>query len=256
MTLVLIGAVLGLLAGGTRGILLGAALGWAANWLLRQFIVNQAGTVQSQFLESTFAVMGALCKADGVVTRNEIGVAQHIFDQLHLSAAQREDAKAAFNRGKSPDFDLDADAAKLAGIRFGRTALLNLFLQIQCMAIAADGEVHRAEHEMLVRFARRLGLSERHVYQLEALLRAAAGSARGAPPPTEARLDDAYTALGLSRDASVAEIKRAYRRLMSQNHPDKLTANGLPESMREIAEERSREINVAYELIKESRQSS
>ncbi|HEX9875394.1 MAG TPA: co-chaperone DjlA, partial [Gammaproteobacteria bacterium] len=101
----LIGAVLGLLAGGTRGILLGAALGWAANWLLRQFIVNQAGTVQSQFLESTFAVMGALCKADGVVTRNEIGVAQHIFDQLHLSAAQREDAKAAFNRGKSPDFD-------------------------------------------------------------------------------------------------------------------------------------------------------
>jgi DnaJ like chaperone protein len=43
---------------------------------------------------------------------------------------------------------------------------------------------------------------------------------------------------------------------MSQNHPDKLTANGLPESMREIAEERSREINVAYELIKESRRFS
>jgi DnaJ like chaperone protein len=107
---------------------------------------------------------------------------------------------------------------------------------------------------MLVRIARRLGLHESDVARLEALLRAATGgpSAAGAPP-TKDRLADAYSALGISPDASAAEVKRAYRKLMSQNHPDKLAARGLPESMRAVAEERSREINSAYDLIKESR---
>ncbi|MDX1563619.1 MAG: DnaJ domain-containing protein, partial [Gammaproteobacteria bacterium] len=72
-------------------------------------------------------------------------------------------------------------------------------------------------------------------------------------PPSASSLEDAYTALGVSANASDSEVKRAYRRLMSQNHPDKLAAKGLPESMRQVAEERTREINVAYELIKETR---
>lgn len=105
---------------------------------------------------------------------------------------------------------------------------------------------------MLVRVARRLGLQERDVAQLEALLRAAAAGPTGGPPPRQ-RLDDAYEALGLSPDASPAEIKRRYRKLMSENHPDKLASRGLPESMRAVAEERTREINTAYDLIKEAR---
>jgi DnaJ like chaperone protein len=67
------------------------------------------------------------------------------------------------------------------------------------------------------------------------------------------RLDDAYEALGVDASATDAEIKRAYRRLMNENHPDKLASKGLPESMREIAEERTREISIAYKLIKEAR---
>jgi DnaJ like chaperone protein len=212
--------------------------------------------MQTQFLQSTFAIMGALCKADGVVTRDEIAVVNETFDRLHLSNEQRETAKADFNRGKATDFDLDAEVAKLTRIRYGRAPLFQLFLQIQCMAVAADGKMHPAEHEMLVRVARRLGLTERDVAQLEALLRAAATGRYSADTGSRARLNDAYTALGLSADADVAQIKRTYRRLMSKNHPDKLAAKGLPESMREVAEERTREINVAYELIKGARQFS
>lgn len=109
---------------------------------------------------------------------------------------------------------------------------------------------------MLVHIARRLGLDERDVAQLEALLRASTGGPSAGPgtPPTRQRLADAYEALGLRPDASPAEIKRRYRKLMSENHPDKLAARGLPESMRAVAEERSREINTAYDLIKQARQ--
>ena len=107
---------------------------------------------------------------------------------------------------------------------------------------------------MLVRIARRLGLREEDVAQLEALLRAgtAGPSGRGTPAAGD-RLTDAYAALGIAADSTPAEIKRAYRRLISQNHPDKLAARGLPESMRAVAEERSREINAAYDLVKSAR---
>ncbi|MGB5353764.1 MAG: DnaJ domain-containing protein, partial [Woeseia sp.] len=156
--------------------------------------------------------------------------------------------------GKQPDFGLDAAVDEFARVSRGRGPLLQLFLQLQVMAVAADGRIDPAEHAMLVRIARRLGLGEGDVSQLEALLRAATGgpSAAGAPP-SQNRLADAYTALGVTPSSTPAEIKRAYRKLISQNHPDKLAARGLPETMRAVAEERSRELNSAYDLIKSAR---
>ena len=258
MNIIFACALIGLLLGGMRGLVYGALIGVGARWVLGMLLQGGLRQTQSRFLDATFAVMGALSKADGVVTPDEIQAAQRIFDMLRLSPEQREQAKAAFNRGKAPDFDLDMEVDRLkAAIGFGRGPLLRLFLQLQCMAVAADGQVHQAEHAMLVRIAQHLGLTERDVAQLEALLRAtAAGGGSTAGPgqaPSQSRLDDAYIALGLTAAASDADIKRAYRRLMSENHPDKLAAKGLPESMRQVAEERTREINVAYELIKESR---
>ena len=255
MFLVVIGALLGAIFGGFTGLLIGAALGYAASAVLRQSVIGGLRVVQSQLVDSTFAIMGALCKADSVVTRDEIDAVERIFTMLRLQDEQRRAAKAAFSRGKQADFDLDAAVDRFARVSRRRAPLVQLFLQLQVMAVAADGKVDPAEHEMLVRIARRLGLGEHDVAQLEALLRAGTAggpSARGALPAGD-RLADAYAALGVSADASPAEIKRAYRRLISQNHPDKLAARGLPESMRAVAEERSREINTAYDLIKNAR---
>lgn len=249
MLIIIIAGVIGLLIGGFRGLIVGVALGYLLRWFLRRALRSGLGLVQSQFLDSSFAVMGALCKADGVITRDEIKTAERLFSRLHLSGEQRESAKVAFERGKAPDFDLDAEVARLARVCRGRGALLQMFLQLQLAAVAADGVVHPAEHEMLVRVARGLGLSEIDVARLEALLRASAGG-----PSPERNLDDAYEALGVSPSASDAQVKRAYRRLMSQNHPDKLAGKGLPDNMRELAEERAREITVAYNQIKEARQ--
>ncbi len=245
---VIVCALLGLLFGGFRGLVVGAAVGYLIDWALPRLIRSSLGLVQVQLIESTFAAMGALCKADSQVTRDEIQAAEVLFERMHLSAEQRQAAKAAFNRGKAADFDLDGEMAKLARISRGRPVILGMFLQVQLMAVAADGRVHPAEHEMLVRMARRLGLAEIDVARLEAMLRASSGG-----PPSASKLDDAYQALGVSPSATDAELKRAYRRLMSENHPDKLASRGLPESMREIAEERTREITAAYRLITEAR---
>lgn len=241
-------ALIGFLFGGLRGLMVGVAMGFIASWVLRHVVVRKLVAVQAQFLDSTFAVMGALSKADGVVTRDEIATAEQMFTRLNLSGEQRAAAKAAFNRGKAPGFDLNAEAGKLASVALGNRPLLLLFLQIQSAAIASDGNVHPAEHAALVRVARLLGLSESDVAQLEALLRT---GARSSSP--QQNLADAYAALGLSQSASDAQVKQAYRRLMSQNHPDKLAGKGLPENMRAMAEERTREISTAYAVIKEAR---
>jgi DnaJ like chaperone protein len=253
MPLVFLFALIGLFVGGARGVLIGAVIGVVLSYVQRNVLMKRLASVQVQFLESTFAVMGALCKADGVVTRDEIATAEAMFTRLQLSGEQRERAKAAFNRGKAPEFDLDAEVRTFAGVCHGQRVLMIMFLQIQISAIAGDGNVHPAEHQMLVRVARILGLSEADVAQLEALLRAGGrGPSPGRAPPKSA-LEDAYAALGITPAATDAQIKHAYRRLISQNHPDKLAGKGLPESMRQMAEERTREINTAYEMIKESR---
>jgi DnaJ like chaperone protein len=250
MSLAFLFGFIGLLVGGFRGLVWGLALGYVAGWAISHFLRKGLGVIQSQFIETTFAVMGAVCKADGVVTRDEIRAAENLFTRLNLSAEQRAAAMAAFNRGKSPDFDLDGTVQRFARASRHQRPLLVMFLQMQVSAIAADGNVHAAEHQMLVRIARGLGLSEADVAQLEALLRT--GSSAG-QPSRASKLDDAYAALGLTKDASDAQVKQTYRRLMSQNHPDKLAAKGLPESMRQMAEEKTREISTAYALIKEAR---
>jgi len=247
-------ALAGLWLNGLAGLFIGAAIGFLLSNFSTARVNQDVALVRAQFLETTFAVMGAICKADGVVTVDEIRVTEQLFARLHLSPEQTEAAKAAFNRGKSADFDLDAEVDGFVRLARLDGALLQLFLQMQVSAVAADGQVHPAEHAMLVRVARRLGLAEHDVARLEALLRAAAGGAASASsPPPRQRIDDAYVALGLTPDASEAQIKRTYRKLMLDNHPDKLAAKGLPENMRAMAEERAREINVAYDLIKRAR---
>ena len=251
---IIIGAAIGALIGAVPGAIIGGAAGWFVGQWVRRSIVGSLQLAQSELFESTFSVMGAISKADGVVTRDEINAVEQMFRMLGIEGESRENAKAAFTRGKRADFDLDAAVDRFAAVTRGRGPLVQLFLQMQVMAVAADGRIHQAEHAMLVRIARRLGLTERDVSQLEALLRAAqAGPSTPGGPPPEDRLADAYAALGVTPKSSGPEIKRAYRKLISENHPDKLASRGLPESMRPVAEERSREINSAYDLIKAAR---
>ncbi|RJS92934.1 co-chaperone DjlA [Salinisphaera sp. Q1T1-3] len=262
---IIAGAFLGASFMGFSGGVLGAVAGfWIYQLLAMGTRRGNLGTIQNQFLDSTFAVMGALCKADGRITDDEIRVAEELFTRLRMSDAQKSQAREAFNRGKQPDFDLDAEVERFRQTARGQRALHQMFLQVQIAAIAADGKVSAPEHEALMRVARGLGLSEMEIRQLEAMLGMRGGAGGGgqtsgdgmgsrAGVSREDQLKQAYEVLGVSADATDADVKKAYRRQMSQNHPDKLASKGMPDSMREMAEQKTREIGAAYERIREAR---
>ena len=90
--------------------------------------------------------------------------------------------------------------------------------------------------------------------QFRAGARAGGSSGGQAPPPQGMRLEAAYQILEVDSKATDDEVAKAYRRQLSKHHPDKLKANGLPESMLEHAKQRTQQIIEAYELIKAARQ--
>ena len=251
-----LGAVIGFGFGRLAGAVLGGFVGWWVFKTLRAQLFG-VGNLQSQFLDSTFAVMGAVCKADGRVDEREIAAAEAMMRRLRLDAEQRLAAIDSFNRGKAAGFDLDAELSTLRQAPGGQVHLTRIFLEVQLQAVLADGTIAAEERAMLGRVARGLGLSPIEIARIEAILRMAQrgrASAGGGPRPASAdELGDAYAVLGVERSASDAEIKRAYRKLMSEHHPDKIAAKGLPESMREMAEQKTREITRAYDIIKSAR---
>jgi DnaJ like chaperone protein len=79
------------------------------------------------------------------------------------------------------------------------------------------------------------------------------GSGQAAPKPASMRIEAAYQVLEVDPKASNEDVSKAYRRQLSKHHPDKLKANGLPDSMLEHAKQRTQQIIEAYELIKSAR---
>ncbi len=257
----LLGGTFGFLLGGPIGALLGAAAGGMIRKAAEpREIEDEEGAsgeprverVQMAFFAAVFGVMGHVAKADGRVSPAEIALANQVMDELGLDAGQRQLAQRLFNAGKEPDFPLDAVLAQLRA-ECGRSRnLVRMFLEIQIQAAGADGAVHQEEGRILLHVAARLGLSQADYLELERLITAGARAQVAEDPGM--RLVDAYATLGVSPDASLAEIKRHYRRLMSRHHPDKLASQGLPEEMMRTATERTRQIRAAWDKVREARQ--
>lgn len=250
-----LGALIGFGFGRLAGAVLGGFVGWWLYKTVREQLVG-GGSAGAQFLDSTFAVMGVVCKADGRVDEREIAAAEAMMRRLRLDAEQRLAAIDSFNRGKQAGFDLDEELQTLRRATGGAPHLTRIFLEVQLQAVLADGRIAPQERQVLARVARGLGLSQLELARIEAILRMAqrsAGGQAGPRPSTRDELADAYAVLGVAASASDAEVKRAYRKLMSEHHPDKLAAKGLPESMREMAERKTREITRAYDIIKAAR---
>jgi DnaJ like chaperone protein len=246
------GSILGFAAGGPIGSLLGLALGHRFDEG-GGFAFARAGSAQqvSQlFFEVTFEVMGQVAKVDGRVSEDEVRVARQIMHGMRLSNEQVKWAIDAFTRGKEPNYPLAERLGRLTQQIGGRGVLARAFMQIQLQAAIGSGAIGNDKRQLLWRVASALNVSRAEVAQIEAFVR---GYAAGGKPDEGVTLEDAYRVLGVASDASNDDVKRAYRRLMNQHHPDKLVARGLPKSMVGVAEQKTLEIRGAYEKIKARR---
>lgn len=266
----LLGGAFGFLIGGPIGALVGATLGHNFDAGLKKLqheadeSLNPGAQerVQATFFTATFATMGHLAKADGKVTADEIKMAENVMAQMQLTAEQRRVAIDLFNQGKKEDYDLRAVVEQFRIECRRRTNLMRMFVEIQLLAVYADGDMHPAEEKLLEEICGYLKFPKFMLRQMETLVKAgrasqSAGqnqSGRRASGRSQAMsLSDAYQVLGLQPAANKDELKRAYRKMMSQHHPDKLVAKGLPPEMIKVATEKTQHIKAAYELIKESK---
>jgi len=258
----IIGGFLGMFKGGLSGALIGALLGH----MVDRFIagLTGVGNTQKAFFSALFSVLGHLSKADGQVTDAEIRMVETLMQRMQISGEERQRAIRHFNQGKEADFDLHAALHPFVQLSVVRQDLRQMFMEILVEAAFSSGGISNEEHAVLLKVARALRIPG-HLFTAMLNARGPADSygprgsyqqgngRRRAASSSAVTIDQAYAKLGLTAKASDGDIKKAYRKLVSQYHPDKLVSRGLPEEMMEMAKIRVREINTAYDQVKQAR---
>lgn len=213
---------------------------------------------QSVFFQTVFTLMGKLAKADGRVSEVEIAHVEKFMTQLNMSSKNRKQAINHFQTGASADYQIDALIEKF--INVSTSSNLKQMLMVYLLRVAAaDGKLAQQEMDLIKDISQKLGYNEQQFAQLMAMLQGQdqfAGGQYGGSASNYRSVDAiaaAYQALGVSKDDSDSDIKKTYRRLVREYHPDKLMGQGLPEEMIKEATERSQEIQTAYDTIKKSR---
>lgn len=267
----LLGAFFGFLLGGPFGLILGIIIGHYFDKSLRENLHQQnlfgfafpkssnIAAIQTVFFQNTFLVMGYIAKSDGRVSEAEIRYARTIMNQLSLTPEQIQQAIQFFNEGKSGSFPMAKNLEQMYYLCQGNTMLLQLFMELQIKAALADGVINTHAVTHLKTVAKHLSIP---AHLIDALIRQVYAANQyhhhnqkqyqyqqyaKADPKTELR--DAYALLGIGAQADAKEIKKAYRKLISQHHPDRLIAKGLPENMIKLATEKTQKIQKAYEHI-------
>lgn len=214
------------------------------------------------FIAPLFGLAGAIAKSDGRVSEQEIAAAENLMARMQLQPAQRGEAIARFTAGKQEGFAAHLAIADLKAWCGGRRDLAFLLLDMLLDIVYAEGPLVGAKFALVRKLCWSLGVHERELAALAAMrgyAYAHAGAHEHSRDQAHGRAQsaygaagvDSYAVLGLDRSASDSEIKRAYRKLISQHHPDKL--GDVPDELKRRAEERAREINAAYEKIRAER---
>lgn len=272
----LLGFIVGYRFGGFWGAIFGAVLGHFADKKIYELgsvnssFFSKPLTRQGIFMQTTFAILGHLSKSKGRVTESDIQLATNLMTQMRLDEQHRKLAQNAFNRGKQADFPLRQVMREFRLACGKRNDLLRMFLEIQVQAAFADAHLHHNEKEVLFVVAEELGLSRLQFERMLAMVYASQQFAQSgyyqqqgyqynqhsqqhnrqqSYQPNAPTLADAYKVLGVSAQDDQKTVKRAYRRLMNEHHPDKLVSKGLPEQMMEMAKEKTQQIQAAYDLI-------
>lgn len=274
----IIGAIFGFMAARGIGALIGLLVGNLFDRGLSthlsqpywQFHTERRKAVQKIFFEATFMALGHIAKADGRVSEQEIRMAENLMDEMQLTKAQRQEAKQLFNEGKQAHFDLNRLLFNLKQNCLDNKDLLKLFVDIQYRAARIEGLTAKkikaldkifstlgfAPLHKQYQFYQDFGQAEFEAFRQQHQRQRQQQSEQqqqqwrrpqSSNPPNS--LGHAYALLEIPETAGQSEVKKAYRRLISRNHPDKLISQGLPEEMIKMANEKTQKIRKAYEYI-------
>ena len=254
----IIGTLIGLATGRPLLALLGLILGHQFD---RGFVGRIPGTgndrldrLSDDFVAALFQTMGHLAKADGRVSEDEIRAARSVMHRLNLSAADTRQAIHWFETGKSPNFPLQETLKRLRTGGGRRPELRGLFVRLLMEVSLAKAMLDQRERAIIWIICQQLDIGRVELAQLEAMLRAQKGFRRSPRGTVDAaQVDNAYRTLGVDKSSTNDEIKKAYRRLMNKNHPDKLSADNPAPAVVAEAERKTRDIRGAYEMLKARR---
>ena len=253
----IIGGLFGYFAGGVFTALLGVFIGHQFDRGLGGFLNpmsrEEQERVRTSYFETLFSLLGHLAKSDGRISKVEIAQAEGLMDNMGLDTSHRRAAIDLFKQGSNADFSVDRTMAAFISVSGRHNNLKRSLLNYLIALAMADGELHGAEQSVLKTVAKHLGFSaalfEKLIEMVKAQSQFRGSGYQSQGSDAQSQLSAAYTALGVEASNTDAQIKKAYRKLISENHPDKLIGQGMPEDMVKLATERTQEIQTAYEFI-------
>ncbi len=235
----LVGAAAGMAIGGPIGALVGALAGHLT--FDRSRGQDKSEPIEPEedvaFTIGVIALGAKMAKADGVVTKDEIDAFKDVFV---IAPEDMSSVSKVFNLAKRDVAGYDAYARQLASLFKDKPEALEDVLDGLFHIAKADNFVEDTELEYLRSVADIFGFSDDDFARIQA---------RHMTPEKT----DPYVVLGMERTATNDEIKRGYRRLVRDNHPDKLIARGVPAEAVEIANRKVAAINAAYDQIEKER---
>ena len=258
------GKIIGTLAGAATlkpwfallGLFLGHQFdrGFAARYERFEQAGASIGRLPEEYLRPLFQSMGHLCKVDGRVTESEIRAARMVMHRLGLGPAMVRKAIDWFDEGKNPRFPLQQTVRHTRRVSARKAELRQLFLRLLLEVVLAKPRMHQKERSLIWEICTEFEIGRVELAQLEAMIRAQKGFKHSPAGDADAkRLRGAYATLGIDASATNEEVKKAYRRAMNKNHPDKIASSNPDEAAIATAEKRTREVRAAYEMLKSRR---
>ena len=236
-----IGGVAGFALGGPLGAILGTAFGHAIDRKRSnnnsEFEATDQQTRQTAFTVAMIVLSAKMAKADGHVTREEINTFKRIFE---IPEADAPNVGRLFNEARQDAEGFEPYAEQIGEMFIGDQAICESLLGGLFQIALADGVIHPKELQFLKKVALSFNLSQSDFDRIATVFN---GASR----------NDPYQILGVSRDASDNEIKKKYRELIRENHPDTLIAKGMPQEFIDIANEKMANINAAYDQMSKDR---
>jgi DnaJ like chaperone protein len=223
------GAAAGFLAGGPVGAVVGAIAGHVIDRNVRTTAPDDPGVA---FTIAVIALGAKMAKSDGVVTGDEEEAFRQYF---RVPPSEEANVRRIFRLARQDTAGFETYARQIANIYRGNPAVLEDILDGLFEIAKADGVLHPGELAFLERVAEIFGFAPNEFRRI-----------RASHFPDR---EDPYVILGVAHDAGEEEIKRTYRLLVRENHPDRLIARGVPPEFVKLATDKLAAINAAYDKI-------